>query len=78
MADVTAMKDMVKNNTINLLDSHIFKFDFLNDSFDTLPENLKEIINNPEKREKLIIYINPPYAEAGNKKTVSGTGENKA
>lgn len=78
IADVSAMKDMVKNNTINLLDSHIFRFDFLNDSFDILPEKLKEIINDPKRREKLIIYINPPYAEAGNKKTVSGTWENKA
>jgi len=43
-----------------------------------LPQSLQEIINNPEKRKKLIIYINPPYAEATSSKTVSGTGENKA
>ena len=29
------------------------------------------------KRRKLVIYINPPYAEAGNIKQLSGTGENK-
>jgi hypothetical protein len=25
---------------------------------------LQDIINNPEKRKKLVVYINPPYAEA--------------
>jgi hypothetical protein len=43
----------------------VFQFDFLNDSFDKLPEELKKIIDDPEKRKKLIIYINPPYAENG-------------
>jgi hypothetical protein len=49
---------------LNLLHNHIFRFDFLNDSFDKLPEKLLEIINDPEKRNKLIVYINPPYAAA--------------
>jgi hypothetical protein len=48
----------------NLLHNHVFQFDFLNDSFDALPEGLKRIIDDPEKRKKLIVYINPPYAEA--------------
>jgi hypothetical protein len=39
---------------------------------------LKNIINDPEKRKKLVVYINPPYAEATSAKTVTGTGENKA
>jgi hypothetical protein len=39
---------------------------------------LRKIINEPEKRRKLIVYINPPYAEAGNKKTIVDQGENKA
>jgi len=43
-----------------------------------LPQSLQEIIKNPEKRKKLIIYINPPYAEAGNRKTFVKTGENKS
>jgi hypothetical protein len=38
------------------------------DSFDKLPNNLQDIINDPIKRNKLIIYINPPYAEADNRK----------
>ncbi len=48
----------------NLLHNHVFQFDFLNDSFDKLPKPLLEIINDAEKRKKLLIYINPPYAEA--------------
>lgn len=71
MADVNVMQSMAKNKTINLLESHIFQFDFLNDSFDKLPESLQTIINDPEKRKKLILYINPPYAEATNAKTVT-------
>lgn len=52
------------NDGANLLDSHVFQFDFLNDEFTKLPVGLQEIINDQEKRKKLIIYINPPYAEA--------------
>ncbi|MDR0551034.1 MAG: hypothetical protein LBG72_03330, partial [Spirochaetaceae bacterium] len=63
---------------LHLLDAHIFQFDFLNDSFDKLPEELRKIINDPEKRKKLIVYINPPYAEAATAKTVTGTWNNKA
>jgi hypothetical protein len=46
----------------------------LNDKFDILPQGLKDIIDDPEKRKKLIIYINPPYAEAAN----HGNRSNKA
>ncbi|MHB9294484.1 hypothetical protein PilKf_00204 [Pillotina sp. SPG140] len=52
------------DENLDLLPAHVFRFDFLNDSFDTLPEELKKIIKDSEKRRKLIIYINPPYAEA--------------
>jgi len=41
-----------------------------------LPEKLFQIIKN--ERRKLIIYMNPPYAEAGNSKLLVGTGTNKA
>jgi len=74
--DVDAMKDRIKNGA-NLLEDHVFQFDFLNDDFEKLPKPLKAIIDDPEKRKKLVIYINPPYAEAGNAKQKSGTGENK-
>jgi len=43
-----------------------------------LPKTLQDILRDSEKRKKLVIYINPPYAEAGNSRTKIGTGENKA
>ena len=73
-ADVDIMIERVDNGA-NLLKSHIFKFDFLNDDFSKLPKELKKVIE--EKPEKLIIYINPPYAEAGDQKQATGTGKNK-
>ena len=42
-----------------------------------LPKPLQEILKDEAKRKKLIIFINPPYAEASNRKTPSGTGDNK-
>ena len=75
--DVDVMQDRI-NNGANLLPDHVFQFDFLNDSFDKLPQGLQEIIHNSEKRKKLIIYINPPYAEAGNRETIVGKGSNKS
>lgn len=68
--DVDVMKDRIKNGA-NLLEEHVFKFDFLNDEFTTLPRGLQDIINNPEKQKKLVIYINPPYAEASSYGTES-------
>ncbi|MDR3130105.1 MAG: hypothetical protein LBU18_01005, partial [Treponema sp.] len=65
------------DENLDLLPAHIFRFDFLNDSFDKLPEGLRDIINDPEKRKKLIVYINPPYAEAASATTKTGTGKNK-
>lgn len=61
--DVEVLHDRIKNGA-NLLDDHVFQFDFLNDDFSTLPNLLQEILNSPEKRKKLVVYINPPYAEA--------------
>lgn len=75
--DVDVMKDRIKNGA-NLLESHVFQFDFLNDDFSKLPPSLYKIITDPEKRKKLIIYINPPYKEAASAKTVAGTGQNQA
>ena len=99
-ADVQAMLQRIdsmnsaardkKNGGANLLESHVFQFDFLNDPLldcrdkdgkitkkSKLPESLQEIIRDPEKRKKLVIYINPPYAEAGDSKQLTGTGKNK-
>ncbi|SDE73125.1 hypothetical protein [Riemerella columbipharyngis] len=77
-ADVNVMHERIEHGA-NLLKSHVFQFDFLNDDLygDKVPEELKKILKDPEKRKKLIIYINPPYAEAGNAKSKVGTGEHK-
>lgn len=75
-ADVEIMKERVKNGA-NLLENHIFQFDFLNDEFDKLPEDLRRIVEDEDSRKKLVIYINPPYAESGNKKKMSAKGEHK-
>lgn len=78
-ADVNVMNERIEHGA-NLLKSHIFQFDFLNDEFlpisqgGKLPNSLFEIISNEEKRKKLVVYINPPYAEVGSK----GEKENKA
>lgn len=76
--DVAIVKELAAANKLKLLENHVFQFDFLNDDFKKAPKSLQEILNDKEKRKKLIIYINPPYAEAGNKAKMSGTGEHKA
>lgn len=79
MADVNVMKDRIKNKA-NLLEDHVFQFDFLNDDFSKLPRPLQEIIDNPEKRKKLVVYINPPYAEVSSvgDKGKAGVNQSKA
>lgn len=64
-ADVNVMHERISHGA-NLLESHVFQFDFLNDDFNKLPQGLQDIINDKEKRKKLVIYINPPYAEGDN------------
>lgn len=75
----TMNRNSISGNGSNLLHDHIFQFDFLNDSFSNLPKLLQEIINNPEKRRKLVVYINPPYAEVSSNgnKGKSGVNESK-
>jgi hypothetical protein len=71
-ADISVMHERIDHGA-NLLNNHIFQFDFLNDEFMSvsqggkMPDSLYEIISNEEKRKKLVIYINPPYAEADNR-----------
>jgi len=74
-ADVDVMHERIENGA-NLLKDHCFQFDFLNDDFENLPKGLLDIIKKTP--EKLIVYINPPYAEAGNRETIVGKGSNKA
>lgn len=69
-SDVNAMHDRIKNGAI-LLKDHVFQFDFLNDDFTKLPQGLQDIINDEEKRKKLVVYINPPYAESNGKVSIN-------
>ena len=77
--DVEVMHDRIKNGA-NLLDDHVFQFDFLNDEFTKLPKALRDIINDHEKRKKLVVYINPPYAEVSSigEKGKAGVNQSKA
>lgn len=80
-SNVDIMKELAKTKEseikLNLLENHIFTFDFLNDDFSSLPQTLQEILKDEKKREKLIIFINPPYAEASSGNTSLGIGQNK-
>ena len=64
----------ISGSGTNLLKDHVFQFDFLNDDFSKLPKALQAIINDPEKRKKLVMYINPPYAEADSRKGEGRSG----
>jgi len=75
-AYVKVMHERISHGA-NLLENHVFQFDFLNDDFTKLPQGLQDILNDENKRKKLIIYMNPPYAESGDIKQKSGTGKNK-
>ena len=81
-SDVNAMHERIENGAL-LLHDYVFQFDFLNDEFlpkskgGKLPDDLYNIITDEEKRKKLVIYINPPYAEGGSSKQKTGTGEYK-
>lgn len=78
-ADVDVMHQRIEEmgDGSNLLKKHVFQFDFLNGDFADLPKGLQDIINDEEKRKRLVIYINPPYAEAGDARQSVGTGKNK-
>jgi hypothetical protein len=71
-ADVSVIHERIDHGA-NLLKNNVFQFDFLNDDFTKLPQSLQDIINDVEKRKKLVVYINPPYAEATSTKTISNS-----
>jgi hypothetical protein len=71
-ADVSVVHERIDHGA-HLLKNHVFQFDFLNDDFTKLPQSLQDIINDEEKRKKLVIYINPPYAEASASDTINNT-----
>jgi hypothetical protein len=74
--DVDVMHDRIQNGW-KTAENHVFQFDFLNDDLTRCPEELQQILTDEKRRKKLVVYINPPYAEAGNKKEIQGTGKNK-
>ena len=73
-SDVKIMHDAIDGGRLNLVKSNVFQFDFLNDGYilkdgsivsdlencKKIPESLRAIIADPEKRKKLVVYINPP------------------
>ena len=71
--DVEVIHDRIKNGA-NLLEGHVFQFDFLNDDFSKLPQSLQNIVNDEKERRKLVMYINPPYAEADNRRGEGRSG----
>lgn len=67
--------------------AHQFQYDYLNDDIsengeiyytltNKLPKELIDILQGKNKK-KLLILINPPYAEATSANTVNGSGSNK-
>lgn len=76
-ADVSVMHERIEQGA-NLLKNHVFQFDFLNDDFSKLPQSLQDIINDKDKRKKLVIYINPPYAEVSSIGVKGKSGVNQS
>ncbi|MDR2169023.1 MAG: hypothetical protein LBP59_02670 [Planctomycetaceae bacterium] len=81
--DVEVLNELIDGGH-NLWKNQVFQFDFLNDEFKPvsdggkIPDKLFKIINSTEKQKRLIIYMNPPYAEHGNKLTIKSHGKNKS
>lgn len=75
-ADVSVIHERIDHGA-NLLKNNVFQFDFLNDEFTKLPQSLQDIINDEEKRKKLVVYINPPYAEVSSKAEKGKVGVNQ-
>lgn len=74
-ADIKVIHERIDHGA-NLLKNHVFQFDFLNDSFNNLPDSLRNVIFN--KKSKLLIYINPPYAEVSSVGDKGKKGVNKS
>jgi hypothetical protein len=75
-ADINVIHERIEHGA-NLLKNNVFQFDFLNDEFlpiskgGKMPDNLFDIITNEAKRKKLVVYINPPYAESNGKVSIN-------
>lgn len=72
--------DTMHQNKI-MQDAVKFQFDFLNDEWKPiseggkLPDKLFNIIKT--EPQNIVVYINPPYVEAGNKRVVASKGKEK-
>ena len=80
------MHDAIDIGRLNLIKNNVFQFDFLNDGYidkngsivsdlvncSKIPESLRNILATPEKRKKLVIYINPPYKDLTTSSDTSG------
>ena len=92
-SDVKIMHDAIDGGRLNLVKGNVFQFDFLNDGYERgsdgnwvsalatcakLPESLRNIIADEEKRKRLLIYINPPYAEPANTRSKTSGGKAKS
>lgn len=77
-SDVKVMHDAIDGGRLNLVKSNVFQFDFLNDAYkkdeygnwvsdlencEKIPESLRKIIANSEKKKKLLVYFNGPYKD---------------
>jgi hypothetical protein len=49
------MHDRIEHGA-NLLENHVFQFDFLNDDFSKLPQGLQDIINNRKTQETYYLH----------------------
>ena len=75
-SDVDGTIDRIREGKCDLLENNVFQFDFLNDDFSKLPKELRDIIKN--EPQKLIIFINPPYAEVSSLREKGKAGVNKS
>jgi len=76
--DVEVMYDRIKNGA-NLLDDHVFQFDFLNDDLAIYLDHYRKLLTTL-KTKKLVLYINPPYAEVSSigEKGKAGVNQSKS
>lgn len=84
-ADVDTIKERITNGA-NLFGNHVFQLDFLNDPLtdytakdgtkvkSKVPRELQQILSDPEKCRRLVVYINPPYAEGDNRSGFGRSG----
>ena len=67
--DVNLIKS-ANYNDLNEGKTIIFQYDFLNDSYNKLPEKLRKALENPE--QKFLFLNNPPYGTSSNRNVLAG------